>query len=49
MRRFAKFSNTLVFCGLDFEHALNLNFIEQTLAFIDRLYLSCIIHASSFG
>ncbi len=26
----SKSSNTLVFCGLDFSHALNLNFLSQT-------------------
>ena len=32
----SKNSNTQEFCGLYFSHASNLNFIEQTLAFIDR-------------
>ena len=40
----SKSSNTQLFCGLDFSHALNLNFIKQTLEFIDRRYLACIIH-----
>ena len=26
-------------CGLNFSHALNSNFLEQTLYFMDRLYL----------
>ena len=32
----SKSSNAQVFCGLDFLHAANLNFIEQTLEFIDK-------------
>ena len=32
----SKSSNTQVCCGLDFLHASNLNFIKQTLEFIDR-------------
>jgi hypothetical protein len=37
-----KSSNTLVFCGLNFSHALNLNFLEQTLDIVDRYYLTFV-------
>ncbi len=38
----SKSSYTLVYCGLDFSHALNLNFIEQTPNSIDENYLGTI-------
>ena len=34
-----KSSNTLVFCGLKFSHASNSNILNQTLDFMDSLYL----------
>ena len=36
----SKSSNTQVFCGLDFSHALNSNFLAQTLDFMSKQLIS---------